>query len=285
MRKAPERFAGLIGSHIQHSLSPEMHTAWFEETGFSCCYLKWESPEDSHALRLLQDLMQLPAFLGANITAPYKTLLTTHTTLARSDLVKSTGATNTLYRNSQGEWALENTDVTGIERTLHKLGYAQRPGPVLCLGAGGAARAVAPALARFGQNSKFYIACRDSQQKAKQLKDDFPAATLFVSFEEACALAQEPLFQHGLVINALPAGVSFPGSEADSCALKVLETFTKKHSSVRYFDMLYLDTSALAFAKSQKIEACDGKLMLQEQARVSFQLWTGCTPKLCPLIK
>ncbi len=152
---------GVIGDPIGHSLSPLLHNKAFRAVGLDAVYLPFRVPKG-----------ELPAFLkvfdqlpveGYSVTIPHKEAAAA---LAREldPAVASTKAANTLLRRGEGHFAAFNTDFTGTLSTLHDLhqvdmgaesppltGHEALHGrPVLILGAGGVARAVAFALAHEG---------------------------------------------------------------------------------------------------------------------------------------
>ena len=64
------RLMGVIGSSLEHSSSPEIHTAGFEKMGWDYAYVPLEVSEQDleAAVRGLEAL----GFLGYNVAAPHK---------------------------------------------------------------------------------------------------------------------------------------------------------------------------------------------------------------------
>lgn len=124
----------LLGEHLGHSFSPELHTL----LGLSGYGLQELSPEE------------LPAFLrafplkGANVTIPYKKAVIPYLDHL-SESARLTGAVNTIVRTAEGLTGY-NTDFDGFLTMARSAGISFRRASVLILGAGGAACAVAAAV-------------------------------------------------------------------------------------------------------------------------------------------
>ena len=135
--------AGVIGFPVGHSRSPAMMNAAFAALGLEWRYVKLPLPPE----RFGPAVRALPAsgYRGANVTLPHK--LAAHDLADElSDAAAAIGAVNTLTFSDDGRIAGDNTDAGGL---LDALGEA-RPATALVLGAGGAARAAAWALASAG---------------------------------------------------------------------------------------------------------------------------------------
>ena len=141
------RTLGVIGWPVEHSLSPAIHNAAFRSMGLPWVYL----PLPVAPGTLPQALAGLVAlgFEGANITMPHKTEAADLADELTED-ARLLGAANTLTVQN-GAILGDNTDAPGFERFLRTdAGFDARGTRALLFGAGGAARAVALALARSG---------------------------------------------------------------------------------------------------------------------------------------
>lgn len=131
----------LLGSPVEHSVSPAMQTAAFRALGLNAAYvpLRCEAADLSQIIRIVAQ-----AGGGGNITLPHKEAAAQAVT-APSPLVLSTGACNTFWPGDGVEAGAcgENTDVAGVLAALDQL-HAP-PTDWLVLGTGGSARAVAAA--------------------------------------------------------------------------------------------------------------------------------------------
>lgn len=291
-------FAGLLGADIGHSLSPKLHSQWFREAEISAQYHLFQSPTEQAALARVESLLANPHFLGLNITAPFKGLLLSDPRFHPSPHVLRTGAANTLFRTPEGTWHLENTDIFGIAHSLEHLcrrdeshtNALKTRWKVVCLGAGGAAHAVPEALevmsTKHTIKRQVAFLCRDPH-KGSQRREASGGSnhTEYRPFDEAKrVLANET---HVVVVNTLPLGLPQSAHPLNPHARSVLMSAVQSRSEqgkLCYFDMLYLPSDGLNFARSLGVPALGGALMLQEQGRRSFALWTGVTPQSNPIV-
>lgn len=139
--------AGIFGYPIRHSISPPMHEAAFHHAGIDASYEAWETHPDALAdgvARLRDDL-----YLGANVTVPHKQAVMEHLDEV-DDLAQRIGAVNTII-NRDGRLLGTNTDAEGFITSLKVHGDIDPAGlDAVLVGAGGAARAAAHALADAG---------------------------------------------------------------------------------------------------------------------------------------
>jgi shikimate dehydrogenase len=131
---------GLVGGSVAHSVSPAMHNAAFRALGLNAVYLPLPSVSADDFLAFGKAI----GLKGASVTIPHKVTL-----FDRLDEVyavaRRIGAVNTI-RVENGRWIGDNTDAGGFLASL--TGRIDLEGlRASVLGAGGAARAVAVALA------------------------------------------------------------------------------------------------------------------------------------------
>ncbi|MGB7448481.1 MAG: shikimate dehydrogenase [Ornithinimicrobium sp.] len=139
------RRAGVVGSPIEHSLSPLLHEAAYRALGLR----QWSYHRDEVAAGALAAYVRdLPdSWVGLSVTMPGKEealALATQTT-ERAEL---TGAANTLVRQAGGWWA-DNTDVDGVTRALAEAGCGHVD-TAWVVGSGATARSVLVALGAMG---------------------------------------------------------------------------------------------------------------------------------------
>ncbi len=139
MLSGATRLAGIIGNPVSHSLSPRMHNAAFEALGLDWAYvpLRVDGERLHDAVRGLVAL----DFAGANVTIPHKTAVIEFCTEV-DEVARKAASVNTLVIHD-GHVAGSSTDGLAVTQAVDAQGAH-----VLVLGAGGAARAVATALAR-----------------------------------------------------------------------------------------------------------------------------------------
>ncbi|MFD9700540.1 shikimate dehydrogenase [Lentzea sp. NPDC059081] len=141
------RRAAVIGSPIEHSLSPVLHNAAYAALGLDWEYTRLECTE-AEVPALVSSLG--PEWAGLSCTMPTK-----HAALAFAtsvtDRATAVGAANTLVRTESG-WHADCTDVDGVVGALREKGFSSGANGVV-LGAGGTALAALAAFAELGVKS------------------------------------------------------------------------------------------------------------------------------------
>lgn len=260
---SPARLA-VFGHPVAHSLSPRIHAAFAAQTGIAIAYDAIDAAPDAFAGALAA--FATAGGIGANVTLPLKEHAYALSS-TRSERAERAGAVNTLVR--QGEaWHGDNTDGAGLVRDLtERHGLDLRGRRTLLLGAGGAARGVAPALLDAGI-SELYVVNRTAT-RTDALADALgePGRVHPRYLEQLGELGE---FE--LIINATSAGragamLSLPRSLVGVRTAAV--------------DLSYAEASVpfLAWARAHGCrDAIDGLGMLVEQAAESFALWHGVRP-------
>ncbi len=180
----------LLGSPVGHSLSPVMHNAAFQALGMNAAYIAYEVAPDKLADAI--EGARALSFGGLNITSPHKEAV-----IENIDIVSPAAAlirsVNTVVREGDA-WRGYSTDGAGLCRFLQEATGAAAADPagrrVLIVGAGGAARAVAFALAQEGVKS-LTVANR-TLARAEELKELISAHTPFRA-TRTIPLQEEPL--------------------------------------------------------------------------------------------
>ncbi|RZA18005.1 MAG: shikimate dehydrogenase [Lysobacteraceae bacterium] len=259
------RLYAVFGSPIAHSKSPHIHAAFARQAGIELEYVAIEAGHDDFAALLAA--FAASGGQGANITLPLKEAAFALCTDA-SPRARRAGAVNTLIRDGAG-WRGDNTDGAGLVRDLagrHGLDLRERR--TLLLGAGGAARGVAPALLDAGIES-LWIANR-TPAHADALGDWLgdPARV------HARALDALPgLGEFDLIVNATSAT---RGGHLPALPISMVGRRTAA------VDLSYGEAAIpfLAWARAAGCRAAvDGLGMLVEQAAESFELWHGVRPE------
>ncbi|HET8822139.1 MAG TPA: shikimate dehydrogenase [Thermoleophilaceae bacterium] len=242
--------AGVIGFPVGHSRSPAMMNAAFAALGLDWHYVKLPLPPE----RFDAGVRALPGsgYRGANVTLPHK--LAAHELADElSDAARAIGAVNTLTLAEGGGIAGHNTDAGGL---LDALGD-ELPPTALVLGAGGAARAAAWALASAGARVTVWNRTGDRAQAL--------ASDLGVEFGERPAEAE-------LLVNATSVGLRADDSLA---GLPLVDA----HVVV---DLVYGDapTPILRWGEERGARVVGGLEVLVRQGARSLALWTGMDPPL-----
>ena len=259
----------VFGHPVAHSLSPRIHAAFGNQSGLAVDYVAIDAEPAGFEAALA--VFASAGGTGANVTAPLKEAafaLCSQTT----ERARRAGAANTLTRNGD-RWHGDNTDGAGLVRDLttrHALDLRARR--TLLLGAGGAARGVAPALLDAGIGDLFVVNRTPARTDALVDLLGQPGRVHPRYLDDLAALGE-----FDLIINATSAGRDgkvprLPGSLVGARTAAV--------------DLSYGEAAIpfLAWARAAGChDAVDGLGMLVEQAAISFALWHGAEPDTDPI--
>ena len=257
---------GIIGDPVAHSLSPAMHNAAFAAVGLDMIYvpLPVRGVDVGAAVEGLSAL----GFRGANVTVPHKGAVLPYLSSLDED-ARLAQAVNTIVIDGDVLRGY-NTDIQGAHSALvAACGDTLRGAPALLLGAGGAARAVALALARLG--ARLTVVNRSggaAERLAALVTAAVPAATcLWLPLSD---LTATEITAQRLIVNGTSLGM--PG------AGKVPALLVDRVSTGQIvFDVVYshAETDLLRQARKRGAITVDGRAMLVGQAAAAFTLWTG----------
>lgn len=255
----------VFGQPIHHSLSPWIHAAFGKQCGIDLDYRAIEASPADFPTAIAS--FGAAGGRGANITLPHKEAAYA---LCKevSEYAFHAGAVNTLIRQGDG-WLGDNTDGAGLIRDLTERERLDLRGRrCLMIGAGGAARGVAPALIEAGVAELMIV--NRSPERADKLADILgePDRVKTRYWQD---MGEQGSFE--LIINATSAGrlggsLDLPFSLLAPRALCV--------------DLSYGEAAIpfLAWARAGGCEhAVDGLGMLVEQAAESFLRWHGVRPQ------
>ncbi|WP_298840837.1 shikimate dehydrogenase [uncultured Roseobacter sp.] len=257
--------AGVIGSPIAHSRSPQLHGHWLTTNNLPGFYIPMDvSPEDLESV-----LRSLPraGFVGVNVTIPHKEQVLELADVA-TDRARRIGAANTLTFLPDGKIEADNTDGYGFLNNLQAGAPAWEPtsGPAVVLGAGGAARAVIVALLDAGV-PEIRLSNR-TIARAEQLRRDFGEKVVVHPWENI----SQSFPDAGLLVNTTSLGmVGKPPLELS------LQTLSRQTVVT---DLVYtpLQTELLRQAAAVGCTAVDGLGMLLHQGAPGFTRWFGTEP-------
>lgn len=238
------RHFGLIGKSLGHSFSAKFFNGKFKAEQIDADYQLFEI-EDISAI---DSLIKEHNLEGFNVTIPYKESIIPYLDGLTKE-AHEIGAVNCVVVKN-GQKIGHNTDLTGIEASLHWLDIDSNP-KVLILGTGGASKAVQYALKRRGVE---YSVVSRSAERGDVTYDDLTA---------------EIIAEHKLIINTTPVGM-FP--EVENAPTIDYSALGAEH---RLFDLVYnpAKTQFLARGEEQGAKTMGGMLMLQTQAIASWHLW------------
>jgi len=255
---AATRVAGVIGDPVRHSLSPNLHNAAYRALGLDWVYVAFAVPDGAAADALTA--MRALDLAGLSVTMPHKTAVASLCDTL-SPAAAALRSVNTVTPQPGGKVTGESTDGQGFLRALADAGTGAAGRDALVLGAGGAARAVAFALAHDG--ARVAVTARRASAAAD-------AAALAGGTVIAWADRADAAAASDLVVNATPIGM------AGEPSLPVpAEVLGAAHVVV---DLVYepRETPLLAAARARGAATVPGLGMLVHQAALQVERWTGC---------
>ena len=246
------RRCAVVGSPIEHSLSPTLHRAAYAQLGLNWIYDRFEVDER----RLAPFVAGLDSsWRGLSLTMPLKIAVLE---LGQVDeLAKLAGAANTLVVEGGERWVY-NTDVGGLTWAVRQV----TPTPfsrVTILGAGGTARAALIAATQLGAQQVTVVARTPSRAEALRRVSD----ELGVMLEISPWTGQIP--DSELVVSTVVSGA------ADSIAEAVAG------SAPLIVDIIYdpWPTVLAAAAERAGCTVVNGLDLLVGQALLQIELMTG----------
>jgi len=264
---------GLAGNPVGHSLSPPMHETAYETLEMDARYVTFEPPRDG-AVAAVESADTL-GIAGLNVTIPFKQDVLA--AVEPDSLAARIGAVNTVDFRGDGAPTGHNTDAAGAVRALRDGGVALS-GTAVVVGAGGAGRAVAFALA--GEGMTVRVANRTESRAhdlaaAVRAGPDGPTDTV----DGRTGTTDPATTGHGLdELPALLAGADVlvnatsVGMEADASPVPA----EALHADLGVLDAVYspLETRLLRDAAGAGATTVDGARMLLYQGVEAFELWT-----------
>ncbi len=267
--------AFVIGYPIKHSRSPLIHGHWLAEHGIEGSYEPIEvAPAE---LPAFLDRIRSGEFVGGNVTVPHKEDAWKLVDFRDVD-TEHLKAFNTLSQLATADGIAiygQNTDLYGFLANLDQ----QAPRWDACidnaivLGAGGAARAVAAALAL--RVSGIVRVLNRTADRAKALAADMPGRLEGYGLDSFASLAPDTQF----VVNTTTIGMH--GTRFEGLPLDLLP------KSALVTDIVYvpLVTPLLADARALGLRTVDGLGMLLHQAVPGFEAWFGVRPEVTPELR
>jgi 3-dehydroquinate dehydratase/shikimate dehydrogenase len=248
------RLYGLVGSPISHSVSPSMHNAAFQAAGIDAVYLPLPASDADDFVRFARAF----GVHGASVTIPFKVPLYERADEADA-VARRIGAINTV-RIDHGRWLGANTDAAGFLQPLTERAVPLRGARAAILGAGGAARAVAVALASSG--AEVVVHARDL---AKAQDMALPVGA------RAAAWPPQP-GSWDLLVNCTPIGMHPRADESPLPAASLTGGWV--------YDLVYNPplTRLLHDAELAGCRTIGGLDMLVAQAHEQFHWWTNLRP-------
>ncbi|MFF4386702.1 MULTISPECIES: shikimate dehydrogenase [unclassified Streptomyces] len=252
--------AAVLGSPIEHSLSPVLHRAAYQELGLDdWSYDRFEIDEAA----LPEFVAGLgPEWAGLSLTMPLKRAIMPLLD-GISDTAASVEAVNTVVLTEDGRRLGDNTDIPGIVAALHERGV-EKVSSAAILGAGATASSALAALSRICSGDvTAYVRSAARADEMRQWGERLGVPVRTADWSGAAEALSAPL-----VIATTPAGTT------DALAASVPE------GAGTLFDVLYDPwPTALAAAWSRQGGQVVGGLdLLVHQAVLQVERMTGRTP-------
>lgn len=259
------RVCGVIGDPIEHTLSPAIHNAAFNHLKLDFVFLAFrvKAADLENAVRGMRGL----GIHGLNVTMPHKSAVISF--LDEVDpTVQFLGSANTIL-NKDGKLSGFNTDGVGALKALRENGVALSEKKVLLLGAGGAAKAIAFALAE--EVGELAVLNR-AAEKAKELAETL--GRMFNKKVVGGALSPDAIAKNlrgsDVLINATSVGMHPKVNQS-------IVTPQWLRSDLTVMDIVYnpVETKLAKDAKAAGAKVISGVEMLIYQGAASFEIWTG----------
>ncbi|MGJ4069964.1 shikimate dehydrogenase [Corynebacterium macclintockiae] len=251
----------VLGSPIEHSLSPELHTAGYRALGLDMDYFRVEAGESRDIRRLLRE--SDVDVRGFSVTMPGKQAALELADLA-TNRAQEIGSANTLVPQGDGQWLADNTDVDGVASCLS---YLRGDDPLqgtnaVIVGNGGTARPAVAALAAAGVSQVTVLARSERALNLQAVVETLGMKFSWSRFEDAdiaqtCADA-------AVVVSTIPAHAAEELAPALCSAAGIVDVIYDPYP-----------TPLLSAARALGVPHADGLRMLAGQAEEQFRLFTG----------
>ena len=261
----------VMGNPINHSKSPQIHTAFAEQTEQDLVYSAIQVPLDSF-------VAEVDSFFkngrGLNITVPFKEQAWQYADSYSSRALRA-GAVNTLIKKEDGTVHADNTDGVGMVRDIMVNNQTPMKNKrILVLGAGGAVRGILePVLEE--KPAQLVIANR-TVEKAQALAEDFQGISDVTElsgcgFSDLAELCK--ILPFDLIINGTSASLT---GDLPPLPDSVIGPETVCYDMMYGAQVTVFNQWATGLNAAKTI---DGLGMLVEQAAESFTLWREVRPE------
>ncbi|CAJ51374.1 shikimate dehydrogenase [Haloquadratum walsbyi] len=248
---------GLIGNPVEHSLSPPMHEAAYDARGIDARYVTFEPTKDT--LETAINGANALDIAGINVTIPFKQDVLNH--IIPDDIAREVGAVNTIKFHDGETPRGYNTDVAGVKRAFQHHNISIDGYDAVVVGAGGAGRAAAFALADAGAH--VHIANR-TVERAETIATDIGGQATAGGLD-----TRDEISDADILLNATSVGM-----DPDSNQTPVPQSYL--HDGLVVLDAVYtpIETRLLREATAAGATTIDGAWMLLYQGVVAFEIWT-----------
>lgn len=248
----------MIGHPITHSLSPLMHNTALLHYKLDATYYAVDIlPEDLPAFTAW---CNNDAFLGCNVTLPYKQQLYDMVD-SRSEMAEKIGAINTISKKGV-ELIGHNTDIFGFLEPLKQFTDVIEDNDAIVFGTGGASGAVVQGLRAIGVNKIYLVTRNPAIKQSENHTIEYIGYSQWTAYADAAAI----------VVNTTPLGMH-----------PHIDQSPVRDSEARYlegkicYDLVYNPRDTLFLTQAQPFAdtVINGIDMLIQQGSRSFEIWTG----------
>ena len=251
----------VIGDPIDHSLSPNIHSAAFRELNLDSSYIAYRIPK-GELEEGIEGLKKIKID-GFNVTIPHKIEMMKY--LDKTDESCSLiGAVNTVT-NKDGILKGYNTDMDGFLDPFKKKNLDIINKKVLLIGAGGAARAIVAGFSK--EKAKSITITNRTLENAEKLvkfSEQIGLNANTIKIEQVKNIAKE----YDIIVNATSIGLK------NEPSIIPLDGINEK---TIVYDIVYMpiNTDFIKKAKEKNAIIIFGYEMLLGQAIRAFEIWHG----------
>ena len=265
------KLTGLLGSPVEHSISPMMHNESFRVLGLDYAYLAFDVGEQE--LEIAVEGLKALKVKGFNLTMPNKNRMC-RLCDQLSPAAEIIGAVNTV-ENRNGELVGHSTDGSGYMLAVKNAGYEILGKKMTLFGAGGAGTSIlvqaaldgVAEISVFNRRTPFF---ERAEQIIRKLNERTSCKIRLYDYEDASVLRRE-IGDSAILTNATSVGMA-PNLEA--CILKDTSMLPP---DLIVSDVIYnpKETKLLKMAKEAGCRTFNGMYMLLYQGAEAFRIWTG----------
>jgi len=266
------RLLGIIGTPVDHSMSPVMYNYSFAKAGIDYAYLAFDIAEE----KVPDAIAAIKTFnmRGANVTMPCKSAVVKFMD-ELSPAARITGAVNTIV-NEDGKLTGHMTDGVGFVRNLKENNVDIKGKKITVIGTGGAGTAIqvqcsldgAREISVFNMKDAFFTRASETFEK---MKKEAPGCILNIYDLEDTAKLKEEIATSDILLNATRVGMHPFEDES------VIADTSVYREDLVVVDCIYnpAKTKFLADAEAAGCKIINGLGMLLWQGAECFNLYTG----------
>ncbi len=275
MSQKPQRMylVGVFGDPVDENPSYIMEEAAFRAADLNWRYLNLRVKAAD--LKAAVEGVRAMNFSGFNVTMPHKVKIVPLLDKVADD-ARLIGAVNTVWREGD-EFIGENTDGKGFLTSLIEDGKVEPKGKrIVCMGAGGAGRAICVELALAGAQRILVVnrACESEMgvSLVKTLQEGTSTEAEFQPWEGELSVPKDTdILVHATPLGLYPNVDEMPPVKEDTINERMVVCDVIPNPP---------DTPFLRMARNRGAKTLGGLGMLVRQGAIAFEKWTGVWPSL-----